>query len=350
MMQDDQRCPIWGTVAHVSPLDDTGSVHIESPRTGGKFIINSETLAKIQDLPENLLSFYPLEENEKVKLTDWLIAERKKGVESPLVTDDVIEYIKTQPEKPISERVKDFIINFPGEHSSMVDISMKMGADNLPEGGYPPYMLAYSSSLSSIALTPIIEHCHKNGLIEKIANSSILKIRLTVDGMLFAEDAVKEDKQSHQCFVAMWFDKSMTNIYQNAIKPAIEDAGYTPYRVDEDNHNNMIDNHIIAQIRQSHFMIADFTSEIDKPRGGVYYEAGFAHGLGKQVIWTCRKDVIDEKAIHFDIQQYNFITWNENDLKALYDGIYNSIGANIGYGEKKQNIYTSFQEDKPASS
>ena len=146
----------------------------------------------------------------------------------------------------------------------------------------------------------------------------------------------------------MWFDTSMTNIYQNAIAPAIEDAGYTPYRVDEDNHNNMIDNQIIAQIRQSHFIIADFTSEIDKPRGGVYYEAGFAHGLGKEVIWTCRADVIDH--IHFDTRQYNHIIWNENDLKALYDGIYNSIGANIGYGEKKQNIYTSFQEDNSASS
>jgi hypothetical protein len=95
-------------------------------------------------------------------------------------------------------------------------------------------------------------------------------------------------------------------------------------------------------------MIADFTSEIDKPRGGVYYEAGFAHGLGKEVIWTCREDVIDH--IHFDTRQYNHITWNENDLKAFYKNIYNSIGANIGYGEKKQNIYTSFQEDKPASS
>ncbi len=34
------------------------------------------------------------------------------------------------------------------------------------------------------------------------------------------------------------------------------------------------------------FMIADFTGH----RGGVYFEAGFAHGLGIPVIWTCRED------------------------------------------------------------
>ena len=348
-MQYNDKCPIWGTGAHVSPPDDTGSVHIESPRTGGKFIINSETLAKIQDLPENLLSFYPLEENEKVKLTDWLIAERKKGVESPLVTNEVIEYIKTQPEKPMSERVKDFMIYLVGAYPlgfAVVIIPLPY-QETSPSQNYE--MLAHSSSLTFESFKVIAFYCANNGyLMRHDTDPGIFSI--TVDGMLFAEDAVKEDKQSHQCFVAMWFDKSMTNIYQKAIEPAIEDAGYTPYRVDEDNHNNMIDNQIIAQIRQSHFIIADFTSEIDKPRGGVYYEAGFAHGLGKEVIWTCREDVINEKAIHFDIQQYNFITWNENNLKALYDGIYNSIGANIGYGENKKNIYTSFQEDKSASS
>ena len=140
----------------------------------------------------------------------------------------------------------------------------------------------------------------------------------------------------------MWFDAD-DNRYEKAIKPAIIDAGYNPYRVDEDNHNIMIDNHIIAQIRQSRFIIADFTSEKDKPRGGVYFEAGFAKGLGKEVIWTCQEDMIDH--IHFDTRQYNHIGWDKGNLKAFYRAIYNSIGANIGYSENMNPLYTSFQED-----
>ena len=346
-MQDDQRCPIWGTGANIK-IESSQIREWESPRTGGKYKLDPPIFRRLEGTPlESAPPSTPLEENEKVKLTDWLIAERKKGVESPIVTDKVIEYIKTQPEKPMSERIKDFMAHLVGAYPlgfAVVIIPLPY-QETSPSQNYE--MLAHSSSLTFESLKAIAIYCANKGyLVREDTGWKIFSI--TIEGMIFVEDAVKEDKQSHQCFVAMWFDTSMTNIYQNAIAPAIEDAGYTPYRVDEDNHNNMIDNQIIAQIRQSHFIIADFTSEIDKPRGGVYYEAGFAHGLGKEVIWTCRADVIDH--IHFDTCQYNHIIWNENDLKALYDGIYNSIGANIGYGEKKQNIYTSFQEDNSASS
>ena len=68
---------------------------------------------------------------------------------------------------------------------------------------------------------------------------------------------------------------------------------------------------------------------VPKPaRGGVYYEAGFAHGLGLQVIFTCRQDVIDKGLIHFDTRQYNHIAWNtpEELRKRLADRIAGTIG------------------------
>ncbi|MFC1886373.1 hypothetical protein ACFLZM_04890, partial [Thermodesulfobacteriota bacterium] len=68
--------------------------------------------------------------------------------------------------------------------------------------------------------------------------------------------------------------------------------------------NGKIDDEIIAQIRRSRFIVADFTGH----RGGVYYEAGFAKGLGLEVIWTCNKNDIDK--LHFDIRQYNCIDWD----------------------------------------
>jgi nucleoside 2-deoxyribosyltransferase len=68
-------------------------------------------------------------------------------------------------------------------------------------------------------------------------------------------------------------------------------------------HINKIDDEIISLIRKSKFLVADFTGH----RGGVYFEAGFALGLGLPVFWTCRKD--DLKNLHFDIRQYNCIDW-----------------------------------------
>ncbi len=62
---------------------------------------------------------------------------------------------------------------------------------------------------------------------------------------------------------------------------------------------------IIAEIRKSLFMVADFTEN----RGGVYFEAGYAQGLGIPVIWTCRHDHKDR--LHFDTRQYNHILWTD---------------------------------------
>jgi hypothetical protein len=43
-------------------------------------------------------------------------------------------------------------------------------------------------------------------------------------------------------------------------------------------------------------------------RPGVYFELGFAMGLGIKVIRSCREDEIDQA--HFDTRQYNHIVWN----------------------------------------
>jgi len=109
-------------------------------------------------------------------------------------------------------------------------------------------------------------------------------------------------------FCAMWFDKRLEPLWLDAIRPAISRAGYDPKRIDKHEHNNKIDDEIIAMIRRSRFVIADYTGN----RGRVYFEAGFALGLGIPVIWTCREGRLGK--VHFDTRQYNFVTWDENNL------------------------------------
>jgi nucleoside 2-deoxyribosyltransferase len=102
---------------------------------------------------------------------------------------------------------------------------------------------------------------------------------------------------SIQGFVAMWFTFSMEDVYEKGFSPAIRDSGYQPMRIDRKEHVNKIDDEIIAEIRRSRFLVADFTSEPNQPRGGVYFEAGFALGLNIPVIWTCREDLVGQ--LHF---------------------------------------------------
>jgi hypothetical protein len=106
------------------------------------------------------------------------------------------------------------------------------------------------------------------------------------------------------CFIAMSFARDLDDAYDRGMVPAIkEDCGFNVIRVDRVEHNDDITDRILAGIRGAQFVVADFTGQ----RQGVYFEAGFAAGLGRVVIWTCRADEIDN--LHFDTRQRNHIVW-----------------------------------------
>lgn len=108
---------------------------------------------------------------------------------------------------------------------------------------------------------------------------------------------------SRRAFVAMWFDGSLEAAWDGGIRPGIEDAQCEAVRVDKVHHNEKICDRIVSEIRGCGFLVADVTGH----RQGVYFEAGLALGLGKPVIWTCRKDALEDA--HFDTRQYNHIAW-----------------------------------------
>lgn len=115
------------------------------------------------------------------------------------------------------------------------------------------------------------------------ANPPIL-FSLTLKGWERARELKKVRGPGNQAFVALWFHPDMDDAFDNGVAPALEATGYVPYRVDRANHNNKIDFEIMAQIRRSKIVIADATGT----RPSVYYEAGFAEGLGIPVLWCCR--------------------------------------------------------------
>ena len=79
---------------------------------------------------------------------------------------------------------------------------------------------------------------------------------------------------------------------------------------------------VITLIRQARFLIADLTCIPEKDdktkvtggvRGGVYWEAGMAYGMGKTVIQTCLETEDAKRRIHFDLNQYRTIFWKKED-------------------------------------
>jgi nucleoside 2-deoxyribosyltransferase len=120
----------------------------------------------------------------------------------------------------------------------------------------------------------------------------------------------------------MWFAEEMDDAWANGFQPGVESGGhFKAVRIDRLEHNDKIDDMIVAEIRRSGLMVADFTGD----RGGVYFEAGYAKGLGLPVIWTCRQDWMD--SLHFDTEHYNHIVWTTPD--ELRTKLSNRIAATV---------------------
>jgi hypothetical protein len=152
-------------------------------------------------------------------------------------------------------------------------------------------------------------------------------VSLTPRGIMQAEEWGHSYTVSAQGFVAMWFDDAMEAAWTSGFYRAIDEAGYMPKRIDKTEHINKICDAIIAEIRKSRFVVADFTGQ----RGGVYYEAGYAGGRDIPVFWTCRKNELSN--LHFDIRQYNCIDWETP--AELASRLQVRIEAVIGPGPRK---------------
>src|SRR5690606_37249108 len=89
-------------------------------------------------------------------------------------------------------------------------------------------------------------------------DNNFINIKLLIDGWSRIDELRKLKLDSNQAFVAMWFDSSTKEVYSSIAK-AIEESGYNPLKIDLKEHTNNITDEIIAEIRRSKFLVADFT-------------------------------------------------------------------------------------------
>lgn len=112
-----------------------------------------------------------------------------------------------------------------------------------------------------------------------------------------------------QVFVIMKFgDEILDSAYRESYKPVIKKFKLSCLRIDELQDSKKISDQILDMIAESKYVIADLSGA----RPNCYYEAGFAHALGKEIILTIR----DGETAHFDLQGHRFIQWKtESDLR-----------------------------------
>lgn len=256
------------------------------------------------------------------KLSAWIRDLNEKGIDTPKITTDTL---KSLPDYSPSDKQLILLRNierkskYPGYEVNLVpvfDIPLAW-ASNMEEFIY------YLQSLHDRELLKFQEELLKNRFHRLSPISTFgLPVIITASGWDYLDKRAVEIKDKTQVFVAMSFSEEMKPAWDKALKDAIIEAGYKAYRIDVEPHIDRIDTKIITEIKNSRFLVADVTEQ----KHGVYFEAGYALGLGLPVIWCVRKDHLSK--VHFDTRQYNHIVWeSEEELK---EQLYNFICANIG--------------------
>lgn len=258
------------------------------------------------------------------KLSAWIRNRFELGMDIPEInTNSLTEIEQSLPDYNTSDKQQFFLRSiarkskYPGDSVSL-----------LPEFDYP---LAWASApeellfyIRYLIARSLLAQTHKEET-QEFGDMSV-SVEVTTDGWDYLDQHEQRAAELSQAFVAMSFSESMKIVWDQAIKPAINEAGYKAYRVDAELHIDRIDAKIIAEIKNSLFVVADVTEQ----KRGVYFEAGYAIGRDLPVIWCVRKD--DLTNVHFDTRQYNHVVWEST--QELKEKLYDVICAVIGRKHK----------------
>jgi len=121
------------------------------------------------------------------------------------------------------------------------------------------------------------------------------------------------DVQKGYAFIVMPIDPADLQLVDvlESIKEVTSRCGIHAERADEPQSNEKITDRILESIRKAEYVIVDLTGS----RPNVFYEAGYAQGLGKTPIYVARIDT----PLEFDLKDYPIIFFR--NMKELRDGL-----------------------------
>ena len=221
------KCPVCNSdLENEIVKQDSGERNIIECNTCGKFVITNTAIAELD------------RSDKKALLPSWLRERAEKGIESPELNREFLKtLLQNLPEynpwkkqlmllKAIQERTE-----YPGFE---VIIDRK--------NDYP---LAWAKNNDEFKY--YIDSLKDRGVIEgpRTMNGGY---KITPYGWDYLDEHKGVSIVTDQVFIAMYFANEMSPAWENGIKPAVEDAGYNPYRVDIEPHIGRIDSKIITEI------------------------------------------------------------------------------------------------------
>jgi hypothetical protein len=318
-----EDCPIWNTPAQIH-ADGSFAGHLVSSMRAGYSPTGAVPTYKITGSAEHQLRHEILKpsgwSNIRRGLTNWIVARHLAGEIIPTITSDTVIEAANLGSLTFGQRRERFL-------RFLRDRKFEIGntIDENEETLLPLLDFEEEEQIGSFLIL-----LSRQGILRPMGHG---EYELDLAGIDLLETTRGD---TSKVFVAMWFNESVNAAYSNGIAQAVIRCGLEPVRIDRVEHSDKICDRIVAEIRGAKFVVADFTCGVIRdanggdaaiPRGGVYYEAGLAQGLGKPVIWTCRADQIGH--VHFDTRQYAHILWTDpSELMHALEARIRALGLN----------------------
>ena len=254
-----------------------------------------------------LYSFEPDIANERkndfYKVSSWIYEQNNEFNNVPEIDEEKFIAVLDMPAKKIKEKfdlLMNYLAKIPSKETNIDHIKVACWMKDDEELG------------ALLTKTIDMEYVNGVGVEKSLAGTYIIFInnaQLTFDGLAYVESLDEPNINSKQVFAAFYFSEEIKEIFDTQVRKAVEECGLTYARVSSSTtaHDTTINDEIIAMIKSSRIVIADFTDH----RNSVYFEAGYALGMKLPLIWTCRSDHADK--LSFDTRQYPHILWDTAD-------------------------------------
>lgn len=132
-------------------------------------------------------------------------------------------------------------------------------------------------------------------------NANVLHLSLTLTGWQRYYELLRSPTRSRQAFMAMKFgDPTLEDVRERVSNPQ-PSAPVSSCEVDRRSGRRTYRQPNSGRHPRQSLLMADLTHD----NLGAYWKVGYAEGLGKPVIYSCRKSRWDEKKTHFDTNHMN---------------------------------------------
>lgn len=175
----------------------------------------------------------------------------------------------------------------------------------------------------------------EGSLSESAGASGRAHATLSFEGWDYYEKLRRGGATYRKGFIAMKFgDTLLDKLLAEVLKPCAKQVGFELFRLDDTPKAGLIDDRLRVEIQSSDFLVADLTHD----NAGAYWEAGYAEGLGKPVIYICEKEKFETTKTHFDTNHHLTIIWNKDNSQKAGEDLKATIRATLPQLAKQEDV------------